>query len=85
MYGVFVLGGLGFFREAGGDRDLGHFSGVACGIAELECFSHVHMGSWSLMNVLPSPWCGVCLCCFGDSWMGGGGPLLVRLVLCKSV
>ena len=84
VYGVFVLGGLGFFRGAGGGQDFGYFSGVACRVAKSECFSHVHMGSCSLMCSLSG---GLGFACVAFAFLDGrwGGPLSLRLVLCKSV
>ena len=80
------LEGLGLFQAAGGWLGFWPFSGFACGIAKSECFSHVHIGSWSLVYHFPG---GVGFACVALAILAIGwlveDPLRLRLRVCKNV
>ena len=72
MYGMFVLVWFGVLLGDWGVVGISAVSGVACGVAESECFSHVHMGSWSLTYSLPGAVRFTCLASAILGWVVGG-------------
>ena len=95
VFGSYALGlcmvcsfleGLGFFRAAWGGQDFSRFSGVACEMVQSECFSHVYMGSWSLMYSLPGGVGFACVALAIIGLLGARSPsVLYSAKVCKLI